>query len=82
MKDYIFLTNEGYTYQPNSESIEPDCENAQLIGVAKGNTQEEAFNNLINEKEYLRKFNFDEIYCYELAEDYEHSKRYFYIKEN
>ena len=81
MNNYIFLTNEGYTYQPDSESIEPDCENAQLIGIAVGNTQEEAFNNLINEKEYLRQFNFDEIYCYKLAEDFEESKMYFYIKD-
>ena len=82
MNNYIFLTNEGYTYQPDSESIEPDCENAQLIGIAKGKTHEEAFNNLINENEYLRQQNFDEIYCYKLAEDFEESKRYFYIKEN
>ena len=40
MNNYIFLTNEGYTYQPDSESIEPDCENAQLIGIAAGNTEE------------------------------------------
>lgn len=82
MNKYIFLTNEGYIYQTNSESIEPDCENAQLIGIASGNTQEEAFKNLINEKEYLREFNFDEIYCYKLAENFEESKRYFYIKDN
>lgn len=25
MNNYLFLTNEGYTYQPDSESIEPDC---------------------------------------------------------
>jgi hypothetical protein len=81
MDTYIFLTNEGYTYQPNSESIEPDCENSQLIGIAKGNTQEEAFNNLISERKYLREFNFDEIYCYKLAKDFEESKRYFYIKD-
>ena len=43
MNNYLFLTNEGYTYQPDSESIEPDCENAQLIGIAAGNTEEEAF---------------------------------------
>ncbi len=24
MNNYLFLTNEGYTYQPDSESIEPD----------------------------------------------------------
>ncbi len=77
MNNYLFLTNEGYTYQPDSECIEPDCENSQLIGIASGDTQEEAFKNLINEKEYLRQFNFNEIYCYKLAKDYEKSKRYF-----
>lgn len=82
MNNYIFLTNDGYTFQPDSESIEPDCENAQLIGIAAGNTQEEAFNNLINEKEYLRELNFDEVYCYKLAKDYEENIRYFYIKDN
>ena len=82
MNNYLFLTNEGYIYQPDSESIEPDCENAQLIGIISGNTQEDAFKNLINENEYLRQFNFNEIYCYKLAKDYEESKRYFYIKDN
>lgn len=81
MSKYIFLTNEGYTYQPDSESIEPDCENSQLIGIANGITQEEAFENLMNEKEYLRQLKFNEIYCYKLAEDYEQSQRYFYIKD-
>ena len=27
MNKYIFLTDEGYTYQPNSTSDVPDCEN-------------------------------------------------------
>ncbi len=81
MNSYIFLTNEGCTYQLDSESIEPDCENSQLIGIAIGKTQEEAFKNLMNEKKYLRQFNFNEIYCYKLAEDYEESQRYFYIKD-
>lgn len=31
MNKYIFLTTEGYTYQPNSQSIELNCDNAQLI---------------------------------------------------
>lgn len=43
MNRYIFLTTEGYTYQPNSESIEPDCDNAQLIGIVEGENQKEAF---------------------------------------
>lgn len=40
------------------------------------------FRNIKNEKEYLRELNFDEIYCYKLAENFEESKRYFYIKDN
>ena len=51
MNNYLFLTNEGYTYQPDSESIEPDCENSQLIGISSGNTQEEAGGG---EKDYGR----------------------------
>lgn len=35
MNKYRFLTMEGYTYQLNSESIELDGENAQLIGIAE-----------------------------------------------
>ena len=80
MNNYLFLTNEGYTYQPDSECIEPDCENSQLIGIASGNTQEEAFSNLLKERDYLKKFNFNEVYCYKLDDDFESSKRYFYIK--
>ena len=81
MSKYIFLTNEGYTYQPNSESIEPDCENSQLIGITEGSNQEDAFNNLLKEREYLKKFNFDEVYCYKLDDNYQESKKCFYIKE-
>lgn len=82
MNNYLFLTNEGYTYQPDSESIEPDFENSQLIGIASGNTQEEAFRNLLKERDYLKEFNFDEVYCYKLDDNYQESKKYFYIKDN
>ena len=41
MNWYIFITNEGYTYQPNSESNEPDCENAQVLGIGLGNDDKE-----------------------------------------
>ena len=81
MSKYIFLTNEGYTYQPNSESVEPDCENSELIGITEGSNQEDAFNNLLKEREYLKKFNFDEVYCYKLDDNYQESKKCFYIKE-
>lgn len=53
MKNYIFLTVEGFTYQPGSESIEPDIENLQVIGFSKGEDSENAFENLVDENQYL-----------------------------
>ena len=43
------MTFEGHTYQPYSESIEPDIENLQVIGISEGNTSRMAFENLIKE---------------------------------
>ena len=82
MNKYIFLTTEGYTYQPNSESIEPDCDNAQLIGIAQGENQEETFKDLLDKYYYLKTSNFEEVYCYKLDDSYEKSKKYFHIKED
>lgn len=53
MHNYIFLTHEGYTYQPNSNSDAPDIENLQVIGVADGENEQDAFYNLMNERNYL-----------------------------
>lgn len=77
MNKYIFLTNEGSTYQPNSNSIEPDCENAQVIGFAEGNTQIDAFNNLVKENRKIKETAFNEIYCYQIKDN---KPEYFYIK--
>ena len=46
MKSYIFITDEGTTYQPNSISPEPEIENCQVIGFAQGNDSNEAFKEL------------------------------------
>ncbi len=64
MKTYIFLTTEGYTCQPGSESIEPDIENCQVIGSAEGENEEEAFARLLQENKYLLETSFSEVYCY------------------
>lgn len=82
MNKYIFLTTEGYTYQPNSESIEPDCDNAQLIGIAEGINQEDAFRNLLNKYDYLKESNFEEIYCYQLNDNYENTRKVFIIEKD
>ena len=78
MNKYIFLTNEGYTYESNSESVEPDNENAQVIGIVAGNNENEAFDKLLEENEDLKNSNFNEIYCYKLSTDF--NIKYFYLK--
>ena len=82
MGAYIFITTEGYTYQPGSEAAEPDIENCQVLGFAKENGPEEAFNALLEDNAYLLETSFDEVVCLELKdEDYGGRKRYFYLKD-
>jgi hypothetical protein len=57
MKDFIFITFEGYTFQPNSESDIPDIENMQVIGFSKGLNSKEAFENLKIKSSYLKETN-------------------------
>ena len=68
MNSYIFITREGYTYQPNSHSIEPDIKNCQVIGLAKGSDTAEALKNLLYENGYLLDTTFDELICYQLRD--------------
>jgi len=77
VKSYIFITAEGYTFQPESTSIEPDIENCQVIGFAKGENPKQAFQNMIQENKNLLETTFDELICYELK-DYD-EKSYFYL---
>jgi len=74
----FFITTEGFTFQPGSESPDPDIENCQVIGFAKGNSLEEAFESLIAENEYFLKTSFNEITGYELRHhDYHKSSKTF-----
>ena len=43
MKSFVFYTTEGYTESPSGEQVE----NYQILGFEKGNTQEEALQNLL-----------------------------------
>jgi len=83
MKSYIFITNEGYTFQPESEAIEPDVENCQVIGFAQGLSEEQAFENMVEENEYLMETTFDELICLELRHiDYYKQSRYFHLDDH
>jgi len=66
MKHYIFITTEGHTYQPDSESFEPDVENAQVLGFEDGTNVEDAFQNLLNNNAWLAESKFNEVMIYEL----------------
>lgn len=80
-KHYVFLTIEGYTFQPTSEENEPDIENLQVIGFASGLNQEEAFERLIEKNDYLLHTSFNQVFCYKLDDYYKDSKKYFYISD-
>lgn len=67
MKNFIFVTDEWITFQPNSKSITPDIENLQVIWFSTWLDSNDAFNNLLKNNSYLRETTFSEIRCYELV---------------
>ena len=75
MNEYIFLTDEGFTFQPNSVDGMKEIENIQVIGFAKGVNSDEAFLNLLSENPYLRETSFEKIFCYQLSQEYEQSRK-------
>lgn len=77
MNKYIFLTDEGYTYLPNSTSAEPDCENSQVLGIIEADSEEDAYKKILEENQYLSDNKFSQIYCYKIENKFE--KKYFNI---
>jgi len=78
MREYIFLTTEGTTFQPDSSSSEPDIENMQVIGFAGGDTVQDAVIRLVELNEYLANTNFDEIFAIQLADNH---REYFSLRD-
>ncbi|MBZ0221102.1 MAG: hypothetical protein K8I01_11805 [Candidatus Methylomirabilis sp.] len=72
MRSFIFITSEGFTFQPGSDSDEPDIENCQVIGFADGMDIEDAFRNLVRENGYLLETSFNEISGYEIIRGGKH----------
>jgi hypothetical protein len=75
MDNFIFLTTEGYTFQPDSDATTPDVENMQVIGFSNGSTADEAFNNLLSTHAYLKDSSFKRIFCYKLDKHYEENRK-------
>lgn len=68
IKKYIFITFEGFTFQPYSESDVPDIENMQVIGFSQGIDTKEAFNTLLQQQQYLKNTTFNEVIAMELVD--------------
>ncbi len=66
MRHFIYLTQEGYTFQPNSKSDIPDIENLQVLGTASGKNEKKAFDNFVKENEYLLGTDFENVIAMEL----------------
>lgn len=62
MKKYMFYTTDGYT-QDNQLK---ETENCQLLGIGKGGNITEAYNNLLNENNYIKSHNYENIKAYEV----------------
>lgn len=82
MRPFIFITQEGHTFQPNSEASLPDVDNMQVLGFAKGHDENEAFENLLNANEWLSKTFFDEVQCLELKHLEYHSQAKIFSLKN
>jgi hypothetical protein len=78
MNSYVFLTDQGTTFQPDSESIEPDVENLQVLGWSNGETAEAAFEAMMEENAWLCGTSFTECFAVELkqSDSFEKAKHF------
>jgi hypothetical protein len=79
MNNYIFLTDEGYTFQPETEDEPMEIENLQVIGTAKGIDGNDAYRNLLAENPQLDPTTFQRIFCYQLEKDDEGSRKDYHL---
>lgn len=66
MKNYLFLTRDGFTYD-NENNI---TDNLQLLGTGIGNDIVEAFNSFKYHQSYLKKFALNDIVAVEYVGDF------------
>lgn len=71
MNKYIFVTAEGYTFQPDSTSQEPDVENLQVIGFGQGQSPEAALKDMLQGNKHLKETSFNEVTAIKLATETE-----------
>ncbi|MCK4312526.1 MAG: hypothetical protein KAW88_07310 [Candidatus Cloacimonetes bacterium] len=67
LRYFIFLTDEGYTYQPESDLVESEMDNLQVLGFSEGLNIDDTIKNFIKENKFLNKLNFDNVLMFELV---------------
>lgn len=65
MNSYIFLTDEGYTFQPETEEQPVEIDSLQMLGTAQGEDAMDAYRNLLAKNPHLREKRFERIFCYQ-----------------
>ena len=68
MNSYIFLTDEGYTFQPETADDPIVIDSLETIGTAKGKDAMDAYRNLLAENPKLAERRFEKIFCYQVDE--------------
>jgi hypothetical protein len=77
---YIFITDEGFTFQPGSEAACPDVDNLQVLGIAYGQDAEDALAHLLAQQPWIRETAFSRAFCWALAPDFRRRVREFSLR--
>jgi len=64
-RPFMFLTPNGITCS-SCEEIYPDVDNFQVLGWAEGFTEEEAFEEFVNNNKWITDTNFKNVICIEV----------------
>ena len=65
MKNYLFFTSEGFTFDPKNKEIQ----NMQILGDGLGKNLDEAFINFKTNQPYLKDFTFKNIMAIQTVGD-------------
>ncbi len=66
MKNYLFLTKDGFTYDNSQREIH----NIQLLGTGKGDNIIEAFKDFKHNESHLLEYNFKDVIAIEYIGDF------------
>ncbi|MDY0122956.1 hypothetical protein [Sulfurimonas sp.] len=66
MKNFIFFTTDGFTFDPNNKPIN----NMQILGSEEGEDILEAFKNFKVSHSYLKEYAFKDVTAIECVDDF------------